>query len=425
MIVKVTREAHEEAWANATSLNDYAARLKTVDGQIGVHYQTARKIAAQYGKTIGQDSFKKSANGETIEEAFGSSVKYQKEVEKLKSLLREEKKVKVQALSMLQSQEDMIDRIVDAASMPREVPEFEAPIDDMDPQHSKREVVLQISDWQMGQLVRYEDTGNNEYNWDVFQERLNRWVEAVVSSIRNQRRAYYITRGVFAFGGDMVEGHDVFNGQPWQLDTDAIVQSLDGARAWAAAIDAIVTAFPDIVWEIYCVTGNHGKPGGRRGGATPSTLSFDYLFYKILEKDIENLGIDNIHVETSGALLFDSCGYTCLLTHGDEFKGYAGFPFYGLSKADSKHTNNLGMLYTYWFLGHHHRAAIIPVGWGDRIVNGDAVGPNNLSRVMSDATSAPQQNLCFLSEKYGLSEIVRIKLVPMNERIMPVVHGRV
>jgi hypothetical protein len=409
-----TKEEFLEAFGKSDSLNSLAANL-------GVHYSTARKIAKMYGVDITVETW---ASKPKVKQPVGvyDAIAYENEIKKLKDTNRDVQKKYSAALDQIQEQGDFIDSIVHASRSPRTLPEFK-PAKPQDDENPSREVILQISDWQMGQLVRLEDTGNNEYNWTIFTERLQRWVDAVITSITNQRKAYYIPRGVFAFGGDMVEGHDIFTGHPWQLDTNAVVQSLDGAQAWAAAMAAIVTAFPDIKWDVYCVMGNHGKPGGRKAGATPSTYSFDYLFYRLLEKEISDLELNDFGIEESGALLFKSCGYNCLLTHGDEFKGFSGFPWYGMSKADNKHTQNLGVLYQYWFLGHWHRAALIPVGWGDRIVNGDAVGPNNLSRVLTDATSAPQQNVVFMSEKYGLSELVRIKLVPHNKLIQPKVYG--
>lgn len=285
-----------------------------------------------------------------------------------------------------------------------------------------RSVVLQLSDWQLGELVHPNESGGNKYSVEVFQRRLDRWQDKVIKSVRNQSRVYAIERGVFAFCGDIVEGHDVYSGQPWALDMDAGRQVVEGGDWFAAAIESVVTSLPGIEWSVYCVTGNHGRPGGRKAGHLPATLNFDWMLYKWVERECANLPLREFAIESGGRLLFMLAGHVFLMTHGDEVRGWSGFPYYGLDKAHGRLVIDLETVFKYWLLAHWHQAASLPAGRGARIVNGNAVGANQLSQAAVLGSSTPEQNLLFVSPEFGVGEHAHIYLAP-DEFTRPHIYG--
>ena len=287
----------------------------------------------------------------------------------------------------------------------------------------KREVIMQISDWQLGEKVIADESGGNVYDDAVAQVRLDRWQDKVIRSVRNQSRAYAIEYASFAFCGDIVEGHDIYSGQPWALSMDAGRQVVEGSAWFAAAIESVVTSLPDIEFSVYCVTGNHGKPGGRKAGHLPPTLNFDWMLYKWLERECANLPIKEFAIEPGGRLLFWQAGHVFLMTHGDEVRGWGGFPLYGLDKAHGRLVVDLETVFKYWLLGHWHQSATLPAGRGARIANGNAVGPNQLSQSAVMGSATPEQNLLFISDSLGLAEHAHIHLAP-NEFVRPHVYGR-
>jgi hypothetical protein len=328
-----------------------------------------------------------------------------------------------EARTQLRTQEEVCAVLAEQCIEPRPALKLTAPKKRADGK-PHRAVILQISDWQMGQLVRAADTGGiNEYGWEIMLERLQRWVDAAVASIRIQCAGFAIESGVLLFCGDMVEGHDVFNGQAWQLDKDAALQALDGADAWAAALEALIGALPGISWSAYCVPGNHGKPGGRSGGATPATFNFDFLFYEMVRRATENFPWREFVIEPCGRLLFRLADTVFATTHGNEVRGWGGIPFYGLDKTQGRLMQEMETVFTYWLLGHHHQNATIPSGRGARIINGNAVGPNQLSTAAVLGSTAATQNLLYVSRDFGaVMEHAYLFLAP-GMRPKPTIYG--
>ncbi|MCJ7796838.1 MAG: hypothetical protein MUQ56_08745, partial [Thermoleophilia bacterium] len=123
-----------------------------------------------------------------------------------------------------------------------------------------------------------------------------------------------------------------------------------------------------------------------------------------------------------GRLLFEAAGHVCLMTHGNEVRGWGGFPYYGLDKAHAKLVLDLETLFTYWLLGHWHADATLPAGRGKRLVNGNAVGANQLTTAAVLGASAPLQTLAYFSREHGLAETAYLYLAPEEHRV-PTVYG--
>lgn len=347
-------------------------------------------------------------------------LKADREQAELRALRRENR----QYAEALGNREAFFGRIVEATRAPVAAPGYRVKRQAALPERS---VILPIFDLQYGQQVRPEDTplGVGRFDGETFDKRLARYVEAVTGSIRDYAASHRLTELIFALGGDFVEGYDIFPGQAWQLEKDPARQVWDLACKFESAMRELIRfAKEEIGVErigAYAVPGNHGKVGGKRAGATPSTLSWDWLFSMILRDKLREEPVDQWAIEPGGALLFESSERTFLLIHGDEVKGWGGLPFYGLSKYDGRAMRLAGLVYDYCLLGHHHQPATIPNGsGGEFIVSGDWVGGNNLSRFLASA-SRPQQRVLFVSRKYGVTEDCRIYL-SAAERTEATVH---
>ena len=331
-----------------------------------------------------------------------------------------------EALTHIRSQEDLVSGLAQRFVAPRPAPRFPSGKRPSGRKHlPERVAVLLLSDWQLGQLVQLADTGGaNAFSWEVAERRAARLVDAAVGHIENTLHAYHVSRVIFALLGDIVEGHDVFNGQPWQLEKDAAMQAIDGSALMSSVLTGIMEALrpAGVAFDMYAVPGNHGKPGGRRGGATPATFSFDYLLYEFLRRELAKWPLEHVAVEPAGRLLFQAAGHVCLMTHGNEVRGWGGFPYYGLDKAHARLTLELETLFTYWLLGHWHADATLPAGRGKRIVNGNAVGANQLTTAALLGAAAPLQVLAYFSRDHGLAETAYLYLAGA-ERYVPTIHG--
>lgn len=329
-----------------------------------------------------------------------------------------------EALTRIRKEEDVWNAVAERFAEPRPRPVFRrrAQSTKLPP----REAVLLLSDWQLGELVHAEEVGGvNAYSWAIAEKRAQRLVDAVTSSLLLQLNAFRITRLVISVLGDMVEGHDIFTGQPWSLEKDAAMQAIDGSELLAGVICAIVEAVAPhgITVDVYCVPGNHGKPGGRKAGATPVTFNFDYMLYYMLQKELRDQPVREIGVEPAGRLLFEAAGHVFLMTHGNEVRGWGGFPYYGMDKTHARLTMELETLFKFWLLGHWHAEATLPAGRGKRIVNGTMVGANQLTQAAVLTTSAPCQKLLYVSRDLGLAEEAYMVL-DTEKRAAPHVWGR-
>jgi transposase-like protein len=345
------------------------------------------------------------------------------EASELRHLRRETKDLREE----LAKREEVVQRILDAINLPVEVPSYDlAKQDDSLP---IRAGIAPIYDIQYGQHVRPTDVPLRAggHTSDDFERKLARWLKAVTGSVRDYATSHRIEEFLIPLGGDLVEGLDIFAGQAWQLDKDPAVQSRDLAALLANALIALIRFLKEEIGVervgVLAVPGNHGKVGGKRAGATPTTLSWDWLTVEILQLHLAGQPIDLWVNEPSGALLFESLDHTFLMIHGDEIKGHSGIPFYGLTKFDGRAMRLARVVYDYCLLGHHHQQSAIPNGsGGEFLMSGDWIGGNNLSKFLVGATR-PQQRLMFTSRRWGITEQIPIYLEESSKERRPEIHS--
>lgn len=311
----------------------------------------------------------------------------------------------------LAGEEDFFDRIVEATSIPVEIPKYRT--HHQTKSKTPNSAVAPIFDQQFGQFVRPSDTPGNRggFSVDVFDQRLARYVDGVTGVLAKRALGYRIDELVLCMGGDHVEGDEIFPGQSWQLELDPPRQVWELSLKMDSAIREIVRFAREEVGVkkigLYGVDDNHGAVGGKRAGARPKTYSWNWLFLKILFDRLRNDPIDQFAIEPGGALFFRCAGHEFQLIHGHQIRGWGGLPFYGLTKFDGRSIRLHNRLYRYLLMGHHHQPGEIPNGAGETIVSGDWVGANNLSGLMT-AASRPQQKVLFVSRKLGVDATERI-----------------
>jgi hypothetical protein len=326
----------------------------------------------------------------------------------------------------LAKREETVERIMAALAVPVDVPRYD--LAKTDKTLPVRSAVLPIYDIQYGQHVSPSDVPLRQggHTSQTFDEKLARYLKAVTGSLRDYAASHRVDELVIPLGGDLVEGYDIFAGQAWQLDKNPAEQTRDLAAHLANAIKALVKVAKEEIGveriAVLSVPGNHGKVGGKRAGALPTTMSWDWLTVEILGLHLQGQPIDLWVNEPAGSLLFETAGHTFLQIHGDEIQGHSGIPFYGLTKFDGKAMRLARCVYDYCLLGHHHQQSSIPNGsGGEFLMSGDWIGGNNLSKYLM-AASRPQQRLLFVSRRFGITETVPIYLEDQRRR-EPVIHA--
>lgn len=317
----------------------------------------------------------------------------------------------------LATQEGFFERIVEATRLPVKKPRYKVAKQDKAKPH--RSVVVPIYDQQYGQLVRPLDTPGRRggYNTEIYDERQVRWVEGVTGNLRDYAASHTIDELIFVFGGDHVEGDEIFAGQSWQLEHDPCVQVASLAKKLGdpgGAIPRLIQFGKEEIGvphvAMYAVDDNHGKVGGRKSGARPVTYSWNWLLMEMLRDKLRAEPIDEFVVEPGGSLFFYAAGQEFQAIHGHTIRGWGGIPFYGIQRYDAKSVRLHNRLFRYLLMGHIHQPSEITTGTGaEAIVSGDWVGPNNLSGVIG-AASRPQQKVLYVAQKWGITESARIYL---------------
>lgn len=316
----------------------------------------------------------------------------------------------------LAEMDGLVERVVEAARAVVAVPSFVPPERPRKRQRERhtRAVVAPIFDCQYGQRVARKDVpfGRGGFDPDVFRERLELWFDRVSRLLTDRAAVTDYSELVVVLGGDLVEGDEVYRGQPWQLALDPVRQVLELRELLGAALGALVEHARGLGcrrFRLFAVPGNHGKVGGKKAGATPASYSWDYLLCELLRDRLDGV-FDEVSIEQSGAVRWESEGWRFLAVHGDEIRGWGGIPFYGLTRFDGRAIRLSGEVFDYCLLGHHHQPATIPNGsGGEFIVSGDWVGGTNLSRSIV-AASRPQQRVLLVARKHGVTTDERIFL---------------
>jgi hypothetical protein len=338
--------------------------------------------------------------------------------------LRKENK-RVSAL--LLDQENLVDRVINAAVEPRERPRFK-PRTTAATGDRRRDVVLPLFDMQFGSKIIPEDTigGIGGFDTQIFRKRMQLYVDKVTARLVDYGKSHTYDSLIFAFGGDLVEGDEIFPEQVWQLElnpVEQVVQLVDILEGMVHEIMGVAVeelGFGAV--SAMCVLGNHGRVGGKRKAGRGKTYSWDYLVCEMLKTRMKNYPWHRFEIEKGGACYFDSKGHTFAMIHGDQVKGWGGIPFYGLTRHDAKLVRTLSTVYDYLLLGHHHQPASIPIGFARHLMSGNWVGGTNLSEYVG--SNIPSQNMYFVSENYGAADSSEIFLQTKDQgRPLATVHS--
>lgn len=348
-------------------------------------------------------------------------------VANLEAALKESRSKCKQLEEHILDQENLVERIIAATSNPLPGPNFSC-YKGGQPGKGARDAILPLFDMQFGQRVRRVDTPArmNEFNVEVFTRRLERYVDAVTGLLEDYSSSHLIENLIIPLGGDMVEGEGIFRGQEWQLELDPVEQVLGLKGLLGSALHEIIGVAREEMGVhgvgIFCVPGNHGKIGGKKSGATPSTMSWDYLLFEMLKDHLQRYPIEIFAIEPAGSIVFESQGWVFRVIHGDEVRGWGGIPFYGLGRYDAKAVRLHNQIFHYLLLGHHHQPASIPVGDGEHLMSGNWVGTNNLSTKIT-AAGRPSQWVYFCAREFGVGDRSLIYLDSGEERPKPAIHS--
>lgn len=257
--------------------------------------------------------------------------------------------------------------------------------------------VVHLTDWQLG-----KQTGKpgdpDHYDTEVCRERVRYVVDRVRRITAVQRKDHPVPGCAVLFGGDMIEGVQVFPGNAYEVDSTSYAQVIAAANLMAEVVLTLAQDFDEV--RVYSVHGNHGRIGRR--GDYPREDNLDLMAYAIARATIgeqprihwpENVGWYH-HIQIGN--------WQGLLCHGDQVKGWSGTPSAALARKATAWSSALPVKFTDLFLGHYHQRLILTAADGSQIrMCGSTESGSQYAAEMMAARGKPQQALVFVHPERG------------------------
>ncbi len=262
-----------------------------------------------------------------------------------------------------------------------------------------------LSDEHADEIVQGEATWGLEiYNYEVFRCRLARWAELVVGYARDYLPLHAPERIWVAKLGDAVHGDIHGHG-----DRNAFGNTLKAALAVGdAEWEAIewIHLQTGLPVHVVSVSGNHPRRSARKDYEGPHS-NFDYLVATQIATRATHYrrdGTISVHAPDAWTAFLDVRGKVVALNHGDDVRGYAGFPWYGFSRNHNRVQAVVARTNTridYWLHGHYHTEASATENQAHSIHSGSFTLTDPYALNAVGGASEPQQPLLVIGNKGG------------------------
>jgi len=258
--------------------------------------------------------------------------------------------------------------------------------------------VAVLSDWQLGKRTP-------SYNSAVCAERIRVFGEKVIRLTEIQRADHPVRQLRVHVLGDIVEGEMVFPGQAHLIDASLYEQVVESGPTILAAFLRQMLAHFDSV-HVVAVIGNHGRIG-RKGDFDPQTNS-DRMVYRITQRILEGetrltWDIPSIPNERAWYAVSKIGAYSALLIHGDQFRGTAGIPWYGLmKKAGGWALGAIPERFEDVDFGHFHQPTRVTLNNVTARCSGSPESHNDFAAEQLAAVGRPSQSLRFVHPERGI-----------------------
>ncbi len=222
--------------------------------------------------------------------------------------------------------------------------------------------VLNLSDWQTGEVIKKNETeGFGEYNFTIQQRRIFSIAKDFLQGVEINRKFYTIEDCTLNELGDFVSG-DIHEELLRTNEFPLPVQAAKAGLLLGEVHRIIAPHFKNVIVN-QVSSDNHGrlvrKPQAKQSG----TNNMNYLVYCIANSSSDKC--NNIHINaTEGMKLLTTInGKKFLLEHGNSIRGgQMGIPFYGFARMRGKEAGrrmNTNKGFDYWQFGHFHSPTVL------------------------------------------------------------------
>ena len=301
------------------------------------------------------------------------------------------------------------------------LPATHAPMAPVMPHHPRKaeESVLVISDAQIGQWTRAEETGGlGGYDLATFAQRAEILRQSVTNITRlHQQHGNLPTLNVF-LAGDLVDGESIFPNHLAHIDIDVVGQVLTAVDVFAPMLIDLLGLYQTI--RVLAVSGNHGRVGkSKKEPGSRFRVNWDYIVAKFLQARLSQYDRITWTVPESWFAIQEIQGWRFLVHHYDVIKSWMNLPYYGLDRYDGRFSRVLhsrGQDYHYMVGGHFHNYANVETPVGEWIINGAWPGASYHSLRDLAVASRPSQMFFGVHPDHGISWRYKIDLSSPLER---------
>ena len=260
----------------------------------------------------------------------------------------------------------------------------------------KPEVALiHATDWQRGKRTQ-------SYNSEICDERVNRLADKIFTLTKIARSDHPVNSAAVLFGGDMLEGVNIFPGQTFEIDSWLYDQFFGLIRLEERFIRRLLSEFETV--EIWAEPGNHGRIGRSKSGDFPAADNMDNLSYGVAKMLLENEPRVIWHPYHSWYQPVQIGNYKAMLIHGDEIKSFGGnTPAFGLLRKGTAWSSGVveeGFQDIYF--GHFHTPMTLTLPNGGQMYGtGSTESSNAYAAEFVAAKGKPSQRLHFIEPEKG------------------------
>ncbi len=267
-----------------------------------------------------------------------------------------------------------------------------------DPQKDEAVPILLLSDLHCGQIVKPSSVnGLNEFNPEIFDDRLDAVFRNALKVINGQRSTATIREAVIWLGGDLIEGE--LHGDAVQNQTLTTTQQIVRCeRAIVRGLDYLLQHSDLERMLIPCNVGNHGR-NTKKQQSNATENSYEHLAYCSMRRHYRDEPRLEWFIADADCLYLDVYGKRLRFFHGDSvrYNGGAAGPLWNVDK----HAKNLDQSVPadHTFHGHFHT-----LGFGSRATsNGSLPGCAPYGLQSGYRIERPQQGMRFLHSDKGFA----------------------
>lgn len=287
-----------------------------------------------------------------------------------------------------------------------------------DTSNSEQELILVLSDLQIGSHVSSEETGGlASFSFEVYEQQV-KLLEEAVASIKLRQLSHVPIKRLNVFGlGDFIDGDAIFEGHPWEVDRHLVDQITEGSQVLAKCLARLSGMFDEVV--VKAIPGNHGRLGKKREAA-PIGRNADLLFARFLDLQLQQHDKIRVDISPSWWMLVQRMNTRFLLVHGEDVRSWMSIPYYGFERAERRWfgliqlhlpEDVVGAAFHWLVAGHHHTPACLSTTQGGKILlNGSWPGGSAFAAKALQASNAPSQWLLALHPERGVTSMWALDL---------------